>query len=75
MDATLPQVTMMADELAQLSCAFVVRLWIEEIDCAGENHIWRGHITHVSSGRRQHFEQFDVMADFIVRYITELTHA
>ena len=49
------------DEPAEI-CTFVVRIWLEQ----GGKHGWRGHVTHVLSGERVHFESVEVMDAFVV---------
>ncbi len=46
-------------------CTFVVRVWLEE---DGEDG-WRGHITHVLSDERRHFETVEAMDEFVVEHI------
>jgi hypothetical protein len=46
--------------------SFVVRVWKEE----GTPHVrWRGHVTNVATGDRQHFEQLDVICTFIAHFL------
>lgn len=53
------------------TCSFIVKVWVEEND--EQNHdYWRGHITHVFSGKRQYFEDLGVIGDFIMSYLTEM---
>lgn len=55
----------MGDDLTIHS--FVIRIWIEEIDTDTRRALWRGHITHTESMRREHFERLDGIAPFIER--------
>lgn len=53
------------------TCSFIVKVWVEENDEQHHDH-WRGHITHVVSGKRQYFEDLAVVGDFIMSYLTEM---
>jgi hypothetical protein len=44
------------------SHSFVIRMWIEQ---AGEESIWRGHITQVVTGKRHHFVELTQILSFI----------
>lgn len=50
---------------------FVVRIWPEDLAARGRRTVWRGHITHVPSGDRRHFESLDQPARFISSYLAE----
>ncbi|MCB9101746.1 MAG: hypothetical protein H6632_19585 [Anaerolineales bacterium] len=47
--------------------AFIVRIWSEELDRAGNIVAWRGSIEHVNHGERRYFDDLDV----VVRYIQQ----
>jgi hypothetical protein len=49
--------------------AFVVRLWLENDTQPAQ---WRGHITHVFSGRQQQVCQLSQIDDFIGFYLKGL---
>ena len=51
--------------------SFIIRIWLEEIVEDGQ-HRWRGHITHVPSGRRRYFVDVDEISRFIASYMTLL---
>ncbi len=57
------------------SHSFIVKIWLEEspeeVDQAAEA-TWRGHITHVSSGRRRYFEHLQDVVVFIHTYVETL---
>lgn len=57
-----------ADDQTEI-CTFVVRIWLE--DGEDENE-WRGHITHVLSDERRHFETVDAMDAFVVAHIRRM---
>jgi hypothetical protein len=55
------------------TCSFIVKVWVEENDdLTGYRH-WRGHITHVYSGKRQYFEKLANIVNFISSYLEEMT--
>ena len=49
--------------------SFIVKVWLEE--AAGETGpaVWRGSITHVSSGKRRYLKDLDEIRAFIVPYL------
>lgn len=47
--------------------AFVVRVWREE----GGHMTWRGHITHVLSGRRSSFNNLESILTIITSFLAE----
>ena len=53
------------DSFESVTHSFIVRIWLEEDDGAR----WRGHVTHVSDGKRQYVEQFSDIVDFIAPYV------
>lgn len=53
-------------------CSFVVKIWVEERTDSGEDVLWRGHITHVPSNKRQYFQELDMMTAFVTAYLKEL---
>ena len=44
--------------------SFVIKIWLEETGGA-EGAMWRGHVTHVSDGKRLYFESLDELLTFI----------
>jgi hypothetical protein len=48
-------------------CSFVVKVWIEETEA--EQATWRGHVTHVFSGRRRYLQNLDEIAVFVRPYL------
>jgi hypothetical protein len=52
--------------------SFIVKVWIEEtIEESGEAK-WRGHVTHVQSGKRQYLQNLDGVAAFIAPYLKNM---
>ena len=43
---------------------FVIRLWTEEVDEEGRA-TWRGHITHVLTGKRRYLDTMEGISAFI----------
>jgi hypothetical protein len=52
--------------------SFVVRIWLEEPASAMRGAVWRGHITHVPSGRRRYVTHLDEITAFIAGYLAEM---
>jgi hypothetical protein len=48
--------------------SFIVKIWLEDNDPV----TWRGHITHVQSGRRCHFENLSTLVDFVTPYLEQM---
>jgi len=48
---------------------FIVKIWLEETAEEAGRATWRGHITHVPSGKRRYFEDLDDVAVFIEPYL------
>ena len=51
---------------------FVVKIWLEETDQEASSPTWRGHITHVPSGKRYHFRHLGEIALLIAPYLEEM---
>jgi hypothetical protein len=51
---------------------FVIRVWLEE--SASETHgaVWRGHITHVPTGKRRYLTDLDDISAFILPYLERM---
>jgi hypothetical protein len=52
--------------------SFVVKIWLEETLEESGRAVWRGHITHVMSSQRAHFQGFDEMVLFVLPYMDEM---
>lgn len=52
--------------------SFIIRTWIEEPADQHHGTHWRGHITHVGTGKRQYFQKLEVVTDFIWSYLEEM---
>lgn len=59
-------------DLESNSQSFIVKIWVEERAVGTYRGFWRGHITHVSSGRRRYLENLDEIEDFIAPHLEEM---
>jgi hypothetical protein len=57
------------DETLSEAQSFIVRVWVEETAEGAGQGVWRGHITHVSSGRRRYLKNLGEIGDFIAPYL------
>lgn len=57
------------DEIESAAQSFIIRIWVEEYTEESDQGVWRGHITHVSSGRRRYLKDLDEIGDFIAPYL------
>ena len=51
---------------------FIVKIWLEETAKEAGRATWRGHITHVPSGRRRYLKGLDDITAFIVPYLSQM---
>ncbi len=51
--------------------SFVIRVWLEENSSDSGDAVWRGHITHVESKARRHFDRLGETLDFIQPYLAD----
>jgi hypothetical protein len=51
---------------------FIVKVWLEETAEATKQVTWRGHITHVPSGRRCYIQNLGEIIAFIAPYLRAL---
>ena len=49
--------------------SLIVKVWVEETAEEAGQVTWRGHITHVPSGKRRYLEHLDEIAIFIAPYL------
>ena len=50
--------------------SFTIRLWSEEKVSDVEQDAWRGHITHVMSGKRKYLQNLEDISIFIRPYLS-----
>ncbi len=63
---------MIMDEIKSGVQSFIVRVWVEERAEEGRRGIWRGHITHVFTGRRHYLKNLDDIENFIMPYLEKM---
>ena len=51
--------------LENINHSFIVRIWIEPREIAGEPAEWKGMIQHVVTGRRSYFTSLEQLSAFI----------
>jgi hypothetical protein len=49
--------------------SFVIRIWLDSPAESSRHPVWRGHITHVPSGKRAYFADPDQIVAFIFPYL------
>jgi hypothetical protein len=49
--------------------SFIVKIWLEETKEEEGQTVWRGHITHVPSGKRRYVQALDEVPAFIEPYL------
>lgn len=52
--------------------SFVVKIWLEEAPEESNKPIWRGHITHVPSGKRNYIQDLNGINTFVQPFLKEL---
>jgi hypothetical protein len=52
--------------------SFIVKIWLEETAEEAGLARWRGHITHVPSGKRRHLEDLRDVRSFIAPYLESM---
>jgi len=52
--------------------SFIVKVWLEETAEETGRAMWRGHITHVPSGKRRYVQDLEGVAAFIAFYLEEM---
>ena len=60
------------DLLEPSAQSFIVKVWVEDNTETGVKGALRGHITHVSSSKRQYIKNLDEISDFIVPHLEEM---
>lgn len=60
------------DALEANTHSFIVKVWLEESADENGRVLWRGHITHVTSGERRYFRHLDQISDFIGPYLARM---
>ncbi len=52
--------------------SFIIRIWIEETAEEAGAALWRGHITHVPSGRRYYVQTLDEVVQIIAACLEQM---
>jgi hypothetical protein len=65
-------VGMSADPDERHTLSFVIRIWLESEATRLRPKRWRGHITHVPSGKRRYFERLALIGEVIEPYLDAL---
>jgi hypothetical protein len=60
------------DETLSETQSFIVRAWVEEPAEGIGWGIWRGHITHVPSGRRHYLKNLGEIESFVAPYLEKM---
>lgn len=60
------------DQLESSTHSFIVRIWLERTAHNVRSAIWRGHITHVSDGRRRYVQDLNGIVLFMAPYLDEM---
>jgi hypothetical protein len=51
---------------------FILRIWRERREIEQASPKWRGVITHLTSEKKQYFEELDKISEFIIPFIEEM---
>jgi len=54
------------------SQSFIIKIWLEESADETGHVIWRGHITHVPSGKRHYIQDLNAIPLFIKPYLEKM---
>jgi hypothetical protein len=60
------------DDPAGSNHSFIVKIWLEETAEEADRALWRGHITHIPSGKRRYLQTLDQIAAFIIPYLERI---
>jgi len=60
------------DPVESTTESFIVKIWLEESDQGTGGEKWRGHITHVPTGRRRYVEDIESISSFISERLKEI---
>jgi len=54
------------------TCSFVVRVWVEETGAEFGQRQWRGHVTHIPTGRQQYFADCRTLSSLVASYLQSM---
>lgn len=60
------------DVLEPTTQSFIVKVWVEESADGSSQGVWRGHITHIPSGKRHYLKNLNEIRDFIAPHLEEM---
>lgn len=52
--------------------SFIIKVWLEQTAAEAGSAQWRGHITHVPSGKRRYLKDLFDVCVFLVPYLEEM---
>ena len=52
--------------------SFILKLWLDDQASNPHKAIWRGHITHIASGERHHFDSFRDIVALLAPYLEQM---
>ena len=52
--------------------SFIIRIWVEEQAESHDAKGWRGHITHVPTGKKHYLNGLDDISSFMRPYLTAM---
>lgn len=52
--------------------SFIIKVWLEAPEKAGEPTRWRGRITHVPSGENQYVNDLEGISTFMAKYLRQM---
>jgi hypothetical protein len=52
--------------------SFIVKIWLEETAEEAGIAVWRGHVTHVPSGKRRYIKELADVRAFIAPYLQRM---
>ena len=57
------------DDFETTTHPFIIKIWLEDTTEEAGQAVWRGHITHVPSGKRRYLKELDDITAFILPYL------
>lgn len=72
MNADQPAENLGSDLVEFSTHSFIIKIWLEETANETDWPIWRGHITHVPSGKRNYIQDLHGINAFIQPFLKRL---
>lgn len=60
------------DQYESTTHPFILKIWLEESAKEAGRATWRGHITHVPSGKQRYLKDLDDITGFIIPYLKKM---